>query len=127
MKRTALILVRTVIGLTMLGTGVLKFVKPDFKVADDATLQSFIDSGWLWPLIGGVETIGGASLTSGQYVPLGLAVLTPVVVGILAFALKTGGEEASIGVLLAAAHGFLLWHNRSFYSRLFERTPAAQA
>jgi putative oxidoreductase len=127
MKNKAAVALRTLIGIMMLVIGVLKFIKPDFKVADDATLQSFIDSGWLWPLIGGAEAVGGASLASGQYVPLGLSVLTPVVVGILAFALKTGGEEASVGVLLAVAHGFLVWHQRDSFRSLFVRTPTATA
>ncbi len=43
------------------------------------------DSGWLWQLIGGAELIGGLMLASGQFVPLGLAILTPIVVGIFAF------------------------------------------
>jgi hypothetical protein len=105
----------------MLVVGVLKLVRPQFKVADDPTLKAFIDSGWLWQLIGVAEIAGGLALVSGWYVPLGLAVLTPVVAGILAFALKLGGEESGVGVLLALAHLGLLWSHRDAYRSLLVR------
>jgi putative oxidoreductase len=122
MQRRIALGIRIIVGVTMAVVGLMKFVKPDFKVADNLTLQAFIDSGWLWPLIGGAELIGGVSLASGQYVPLGLAILTPVIVGILLFAIKVGGEETSVGFILAIAHGFMLWHWRASYRSLFERT-----
>ncbi len=122
MKQKVVLVVRILIGLMMLVVGLFKFIKPNFKVADDATLQGFIDSGWLWPMIGSAEVVGGASLVSGQYVPLGVAILTPVVAGIFAFALKTGGEEASVGVLLALIHAGLLWSYRKAFIGLFERS-----
>ena len=72
---------------------------------ENVTLQVFIDSRWLWPLIGVAETLGGTGLLVRRFVPFGLAMLAPVVAGIFAFSLKFGGEESSVGVLLLA--GFL--------------------
>jgi uncharacterized membrane protein YphA (DoxX/SURF4 family) len=121
MRRNLTTTVRILIGLTMAVVGVLKFVKPDFKVAEDATLQAFIDSGWLWQLIGAAELVSGLALVSGWYVPLGLAVLAPVTAGIFAFAIKTGGDETSVGILLAAAHLYLAWQYRASFQRLLQR------
>ncbi len=123
MHRIAVPVLRTLIGVTMLVVGLLKFIRPEFKVADDATLQSFIDTGWLWQLIGAAEAIGGALLLTG-FVPLGLSVLAPVTIGILAFSLKAGGEEASVGPLLAALHAYLVWQHREGLRPLITRTPA---
>jgi putative oxidoreductase len=127
MKRHLPTVVRVAIGALMLVTGVLKFVKPEFKEADNTTLRAFIDSGWLWPLIGAAETLGGAALLSGLFVPLGLAALVPVVLGIFAFSLKVQGEEAAVGVLLVVAHVYLLWQWRDSFSGLVARrsTPSA--
>ena len=119
-KNLLLTLVQILFGVTMLVVGVLKFIKPDFKAAENATLQSFIDSGWLWPMIGGAEAIGGAAVASGRYVPIGLAVLAPVVAGIFGFALKTGGEEASVGVILLAIHLWLSWKYRATFRSLIK-------
>jgi uncharacterized membrane protein HdeD (DUF308 family) len=94
---------RVLLGLTMLVVGVLKFAYPEFN------------SGWLWQLIGAAEVLGGAAVLSGKYAPLGLAILAPVVAGILAFSIATGGEELSAGVLLAAIHLWLAWRSRAAF------------
>jgi putative oxidoreductase len=116
---------RWLLGLTMAVVGALKFVRPEFKVADDATLKAFIASGWLWQLIGASELLGGAALVSGLYVPLGLVVLAPVTVGIVAFSIRFGGEEVSVGFIVAAIHLFLAWQHRDSYRPLFQRRSAA--
>jgi uncharacterized membrane protein YphA (DoxX/SURF4 family) len=115
---------RLLLGLTMTVVGVLKFVRPEFKVAEDATLTAFIDSGWLWQLIGGAELIGGLALVVGRYVPLGLAVLAPVTTGILAFSLRTGGDELSVGVIVAAIHLYLVWQSREAFRPLLQAIPS---
>jgi putative oxidoreductase len=117
-KNLLLTLVQILFGVMMLVVGLLKFIKPEFKAAENGTLQAFIDSGWLWPLIGGAEAVGGAAVASGRYVPVGLAVLAPVVAGIFAFALKTGGEEASVGVILLVIHLWLSWKYRASFRSL---------
>jgi uncharacterized membrane protein YphA (DoxX/SURF4 family) len=63
-------------------------------------------------VIGLAEIAGGLALLSGWFVPLGLAMLVPVTAGIVAFAIKTGGEEVTVGFVLAAAHLFLAWEHR---------------
>jgi uncharacterized membrane protein YphA (DoxX/SURF4 family) len=119
MQRHLVNALRYLVGTTMVVTGILKIVKPEFKVADNITLQAFIDSGWLWPLIGVTETIGGIGLFVKRFVPLGIAMLAPVVVGIFAFSLKTGGEEASVGVVLLASLIYLAWHDRKRFTALW--------
>jgi putative oxidoreductase len=120
MRRYVPTVVRVVIGSMMLIVGVLKFIKPDFKVAEDVTLEAFIDSGWLWPLIGAAETVGGLALLVKRFVPIGLAVVAPVVAGIFAFSLKTGGEEAGVGVLLLAGLLYLSWQYREHFRPLWQ-------
>ena len=121
--------VQVLFGLTMAVFGLLKFIKPDIKVQDDVTLQSFIDTGWLWQLVGAAELVGGLAVASGLLVPLGLIVLTPVVLGIAAFAFKTGGDEASVGFVVLALHLFLCWRWRSAFRPLFRvgRVPGDPA
>jgi putative oxidoreductase len=125
MRRYLPVVVRYLIGAMMVAAGVLKFVKPDFKVADNATLQGFIDSGWLWPLIGVAETVGGIGLLLKRFVPLGLVILAPVVVGIMAFSLKLGGEESSFSVLVLAGCIYLAWQYRARFASLWQTDPEA--
>jgi uncharacterized membrane protein len=120
MRRHVPTIIRYLIGAAMVVTGIMKFVKPDFKVAENVTLQAFIDSGWLWPLIGAAEALGGLGLFFKRFLPLGIAILAPVVAGIFAFSLKTGGEEASVGVLLLAGLVYLAWQERARFSSLWQ-------
>lgn len=117
-SRVPLITCQALLGATMTAVGVLKFVVPHFKVADDVVLQSFIDTGWLWQLIGAAEMIGGLAVASNRLVPLGLAILAPVVSGIAAFAFTTGGEEASIGIVVLALHLVIAWNWRAAFAPL---------
>jgi uncharacterized membrane protein YphA (DoxX/SURF4 family) len=127
MRRYLPIVIRYLIGAMMVAAGILKFIKPDFKVADNATLQGFIDSGWLWPLIGAAETVGGLGLMVKRFVPLGLVILAPVVVGIMAFSLKVGGEESSFSVLVLAGCLYLAWQNRDRFATLWQAATSSSA
>ncbi len=120
MSRPLPIIVRYAIGLMMVVVGALKFIKPDFKVAENVTLQAFIDSGWLWQLIGAAEILGGLGLLVKRFTALGIAILAPVVAGILAFAIKFGGEETSVGFLLAIALAYLAWCYRDSFRPLVQ-------
>jgi uncharacterized membrane protein YphA (DoxX/SURF4 family) len=119
MRRHLSTALRFLIGALMVVIGILKFVKPSFKVAENVTIQAFIDSGWLWPLIGAAEAVGGALVLIKRFAPLGVAILAPVVVGIFAFSLKTGGEEGSVGIILLAALGYMAWQQRARFASLW--------
>ena len=47
-------------------------------------LGALVQSHYVW-VISGAQVIGGALLLAGLYVPLGLAILAPVIVNILAY------------------------------------------
>jgi hypothetical protein len=123
MRKRIRVGLQVIFGLLMVGAGVVKFIRPEAKIADSATLKAFVDSGWLWPMIGAGEAVGGLAVLSNRYVPIGLAILTPIVAGIAAFAIKFGGEEASVGILLAAVHLYLLWEWRARFANLFVAQP----
>jgi putative oxidoreductase len=128
MRNRIRVVFQVLVGLLMAGAGVMKFIKPESKIADSETLKAFVDSGWLWSMIGAAETVGGLAVLSGRYVPIGLAILTPIVAGIAAFAIKFGGEEASVGILLAIVHLYLVWEWRASFMSLFvvQRNPQAE-
>lgn len=48
-------------------------------------LGALVSSGYFFPMLSAVQTIGGIFLLTGYYVPLGLVILAPVVVNILLF------------------------------------------
>jgi len=71
-------------------------------------------------LIGVFQLVGGLLVLAGGTTPLGLALLAPVLVNILAFhALLMGGEGIAPGAVFSVLELFLLWAYRSHFAPLF--------
>src|SRR5262249_34985749 len=85
-----------------------------------AFLGALAATGYMFPLIKGVEVIAGALLLAGRYVAFALTLLAPVVVNIIAFHLFL--EPSSIGIpLIAIVLGaYLAWTERARYAPLFQ-------
>jgi putative oxidoreductase len=62
-------------------------------------LSALIQSHYVW-LVSGAEIIGGALVLAGRYIPLGLAILAPVIVNIDAFHVFLMPAEAQIAILI---------------------------
>ena len=80
-----------------------------------------------WPSTAGgqfvsvLQVIGGLLLLVGRYVPLGLVILSPIIVNILLFhALLTGGEGIVPGLVCAILALFLIWVYRLSFRGLFD-------
>lgn len=79
--------------------------------------------GWL-QFVSVLQVIGGLLLLVGRYVPLGLVILTPIIVNILLFhLLLTGGSEIAPGGIAAILDLFLLWAYRRSFRGLFDAAP----
>lgn len=76
-------------------------------------------TGYMFPLIKGVEVLTGALLLSGRYVPLALTLLAPVVVNIVAFHLFLAPAGLALPLVLLALGLYLAWTERAAYAPLF--------
>jgi hypothetical protein len=111
--RLLLGLVFTVFGLN----GFLHFI-PNMAMPDQAValFTAFAGSGYMIALIFCTQTIGGIFLLTGMYVPLGLAILAPVVVNIFMFHLYLAPGGLGIASVVAALELFLVWSNRAAFA-----------
>lgn len=76
-------------------------------------------SHWM-TLIGIVQLAGGLLVLIGRTAPLGLLLLAPVLVNILAFHIfLTGGEGLGPGLVFTALELFLLYCYRSYFRPIF--------
>jgi hypothetical protein len=73
-------------------------------------------TGYMFPLIKGVEVIAGLLLLSNRYVTLALALLAPNIVNILAFHLFLAPQGTPIALVFFAAEVFLAWSYRDAYA-----------
>ncbi len=78
-------------------------------------LEALLGSGYAWELLKLVEVGVGVALLVGRFVPLALAVITPVVVHILGFHLTMEREGTWLALWLVALTGFLAWAYRAHF------------
>jgi hypothetical protein len=70
-------------------------------------------------LVAGVQIAGGALLLVNRYVPLGLVLLGPVIVNILAFHLFMLPSQSFMAVLVAILWGIVAFYHRQSFASLF--------
>jgi uncharacterized membrane protein YphA (DoxX/SURF4 family) len=77
--------------------------------------KALMESHYMY-VVGFCQVAGGLILLIGRYIPLGLTLLSPVIVNILCFHIfmeHTGWQVASVVAALAL---FLLWRHRSNFA-----------
>lgn len=81
-------------------------------------ISAMIQSHYVW-LVSGAQVIGGALVLVGRYIPLGLAILAPVIVNILTFHALMMQAGWQPGVLVAICWIIAFIPVRQHFSGLF--------
>ena len=90
-------------------------------------LGALAASGYMFPLVKGVELVTGVLLLAGRYVPLALTLLAPIVVNIVAFHLFLEPGTLAIPLVALSLGLYLAWTERASYAPLFvARTASAR-
>lgn len=122
--KTAVLVARIVLGLIFLVFGLNGFLhflpQPPVPEAAMAFFGALFATGYMIPLLFATQLAGAVLLLVGL-VPLGVVILTPVIVNIVAFHvfLAPGGLPLALVVTLLAL--FLAWSHRAAYRPLFVR------
>jgi hypothetical protein len=90
-------------------------------------LGALAATGYMFPLVKGVELVTGLLLLAGRYVPLALTLLAPVVVNIVAFHLFLEPASLALPVVLLALGSYLAWTERASFAPLFKARSGASA
>lgn len=70
--------------------------------------------------VGAFELAGGLLLLLGRYVPLGLALLAPVMVNIAFFHAFMAPADFQMAVVVCLLEAFLIWRHRSAFAGLLQ-------
>jgi uncharacterized membrane protein YphA (DoxX/SURF4 family) len=108
--------------------GFLQFIpQPPMPEKAGAFMGALAATGYMFPLIKGVEVLAGALLLSNRFVPLALALLAPNVVNIVLFhsVLAPGGLPVALMVL--ALELFAAWSYRDAYASMLHARTAPTA
>ena len=133
--RQATIIIRVISGLAFLIFGLNGFLgflpQPPASAEAGAFLGALGATGYMFPLIKGIEVLVGLALLSGVLVPLALTIVAPILVNIVALHLVLDPAGLTLGLVLSALVAFLAWRYRDAYRALFvprmAPTPSASS
>lgn len=121
--KIAIIIVRVLLGALFLFASVSYFLKlvpqPQLEGAMKAFNEGLEASGYIMPVVKGIELICGLALLAGRFVPLALILLAPIVVNIFGVHLMLERSGLPIALFVAAATLFLAYAHRDKYKSLF--------
>lgn len=126
MKKVVLV-ARILLGLVFVIFGanlILHFLHAPMPTGDAGQLSEIMDRSKWMTFVGVVQLVGGLLLLVGRYVPLGLALLAPVIVNILLFHfLLLGGTGVVPGLMVTVLEVFLIWAYRRSFCGLLDAAP----
>jgi hypothetical protein len=116
------ITVRVLLGLVFVVFGLNGFLhflpQPELPDAAKSFFGGLAATGYMLPLLFAAQVFGGALLLLGL-VPLGLLILAPVVVNIIAFHIFLAPDGLPLAIVVAVLELFLAWAHREAYAPLF--------
>jgi len=108
--------------------GFLQFIpNPPMPDKAGAFMGALAATGYMFPLIKGIEVIAGALLLSNRFVPLALAILAPNVVNIVVFHAVLAPGGLGIALFVLALELFTTWSYRDAYAPMLRARSAPHA
>ena len=108
---------RILFALMMLNSGLNKFFSfmpmPEMTPEAGALMGAFNATGYMFPLIGGVEVIAGAMLLTKKYNALGAILMMPVTVNIALLHCTLDPAGCIMGCVLLGLNIWFLYQNKS--------------
>jgi hypothetical protein len=92
-----------------------------------AFMGALAATGYMFPLIKGVEVIGGALLLSNRFVPLALAIVAPNVVNIILFHALLAPDGLAVALFVLALELFTAWSYRDAFAPMLRTRTAPNA
>lgn len=120
MKNKILFVLCVLFGLMFINSGLNKFfnympMPKDMPEALQKTMAAYMQIGWLMPLVGAAEIIGGILFIIPRTRALGAIVLFPILIGILLSHLFLMPEGLPVALVLFAIEIWVLVENREKY------------
>lgn len=119
--RYAPVVARVLFGLAFLVFGLNGFLdflpKPSSAPPEKAMAfaGAMVATGYLFPLVKGTEVVVGVLMLANRFVPLGLALIAPIIVNIVAFHVFLAPEGTGLTLFLLALEIYLAWSYRDAF------------
>ena len=83
-------------------------------------MGAYMEIGWLLPLVGVVEIVGGLLFMTNKYRALGAIIILPVMTGILLTHIINAPSGLPIALVLFAILLWAMYENRAKYAPMFK-------
>ena len=120
------LILRLVLGLLLTVFGINKFADfmPPFNWNGDVAAETFFtaleNTGYMMPLIGGLETVVGLLLLTNKWTPFALVALVPISVNIILFHGVLNPANIGPALLVAIINTYLIIKNWDSYRAMFK-------
>jgi putative oxidoreductase len=122
MKNKILLVLCVLFGLFFINAGLDKFlhympIPPDENLMK--LMEAFASIGWIMPLVGAAEIVGGALFAIPKTRAFGAIVVFPVIVGILLTNIVNVPSGLPIAVVFFGINAWVIYENREKYMPMF--------
>jgi putative oxidoreductase len=121
------VIARVLLGLMFLIFGLNGFLNflpaPPLTGVSGAFLGALMTSHYVY-LICAVQALAGLFLLVNQFLPLGLALLAPIIANIITYHLTMDRSGPQLAILATILWAFLAWKFRSYFAPLATRNAA---
>jgi len=126
MKQKILFGISILFGLMFVNAGLNKFfnympVPKDMPESVVKVMTAFMQIGWLMPLVGVVEIIGGILFMTNRFRALAAIIILPDMVGILLTNIINAPSGLPIALILFAINIWVIIENRERYLPMIKR------
>ena len=128
--KNAIVVARVLLGLPFLIFGLNEFwnfMDPPTDLPEPAAafMKALEDAGYLIPILKSFEVVIGFLLVTGQFVPLALVMVTPIMINILGFHSFMDGRSMGmvVAVIMTVLYLYLVLMHLPRFTQLLERVP----
>jgi hypothetical protein len=126
--KVVVVIARVLLGLMFVFFGMNGFLNflpaPPLTGLPGAFLGALMTSHYLY-FVCAVQVLGGILLVVNQFLPLGLALLAPVIANIVAYHLTMERSGAQLAILATILWAFLAWKFRAYFAPLATRNAVS--
>jgi len=125
MKNKILFAVSILFGLMFINSGLNMFfnympMPKDMPESMMKSMTALMDVGWLMPLVGVIEILGGALFIPKKFRALGAIVIFPVMIGILLTHLTVAPSGLPVALVFFAIDLWVIIENRNKYLQMIK-------
>jgi uncharacterized membrane protein YphA (DoxX/SURF4 family) len=125
MKNKIVFVLSLLFGLMFINAGLNKFfyympMPENLPEKMLKAMNAFTEIGWIMPLVGTVEVLGGVLIIIPRFRALGAVIILPVMVGIVLTNIVQDTSGLPFALVLSAILISIMYQNKEKYSALFE-------